>query len=112
MRALVKKNERSREGNKSLKRTLIEAARAASHTKNTYLSSKYHRIAARRGGNRAAFAVGHTMLIIAYNIIKFKKPYKDLGEDYFNNINEKAILKRTSKILNSLGYKVIKEETT
>jgi len=27
----------------------VEAARAASRRKNTYLSSKYHRIAARRG---------------------------------------------------------------
>ncbi|TDT46079.1 hypothetical protein EDD71_1364 [Fonticella tunisiensis] len=109
MRVPVKKRSKSRSGNSSLKRTLIEAARAAAHTKNTYLSAKYRRIAARRGGNRAALALAHTILIITYNIIKNKVPYQDLGPDYFNKLNESAIVKRSTKFLNSLGYKVIKE---
>lgn len=37
-----------------LREGLVEAARAMAHTKNTYLSAQYHRIAARRGAKRAA----------------------------------------------------------
>lgn len=36
---------------------MIQAAWAASHTKNTYLSAQYHRIASRRGRKRAIIAV-------------------------------------------------------
>jgi transposase len=55
---------KTRKGNKKLRSTLVEAARAAARTKETYLSSQYHRIAARRGSNRAAVAVAHTILSI------------------------------------------------
>lgn len=47
---------RTTQGNPVLRYTLVEAARAAARTKNTYLSAEYHRIAARRGTNRAAVA--------------------------------------------------------
>ncbi|MFD7523777.1 transposase [Paenibacillus chitinolyticus] len=40
---------KTRKGNKMLRSTLVEAAKAAARTKETYLSSQYHRIAARRG---------------------------------------------------------------
>ena len=82
--------------------------RAAAYTKNTYLSSQYRRIAARRGSNRTALAVPHTMLVIVYNMVKHKAPYKDLGAVYFHILNEKAILKRTERLLNSLGYEIVK----
>ncbi|UUZ83914.1 IS110 family transposase [Paenibacillus sp. P26] len=49
-----RKSGRTRKGNKKLRSALVEAARAAARTKNTYLSSQYHRIAARRGANRAS----------------------------------------------------------
>lgn len=59
-----RKSGRTRHGDPHLRRTLVEAARSAARTKNTYLSARYHRIAARRGGNRAAVAVAHTILVI------------------------------------------------
>ncbi|MBF7084773.1 IS110 family transposase, partial [Desulfallas sp. Bu1-1] len=43
-----RKSGRTRKGNQKLRSALVEAARAAARTKNTYLSSQYHRIAARR----------------------------------------------------------------
>ena len=71
---------------------MTEAAWAASRTKGTYLSTKYHKIAARRGKKRAIVAVGHSILIIAYHILKDNVRYKDLGADY---VDEK---KRQAKI--------------
>ncbi|MCI7738678.1 MAG: transposase, partial [Lachnospiraceae bacterium] len=43
---------RIRKGNKYLKATLVECARAAIRNKQSYLYSRYQRIAARRGGKR------------------------------------------------------------
>ena len=93
-------------GNKWLKACLAEAAWAASRTKNTYLKARYHRLAARRGKKRAIVAVGHTILTMAYHIIKEQSTYKEMGADYFDRLNEQKLIRRlTSKIM-KLGYQV------
>lgn len=104
-----RKSERTRKGNKKLRSALIEAARAAARTKNTYLSSQYHRLAARRGKNRAAVAVAHSILTIAYHIIKRKQPYIELGPTYYEERKRDTVIKHSIKKLESLGYKVTVE---
>jgi transposase len=101
-----RKSGRTRKGNNSLRNILVEAARAAARTKNTYLSSQYHRIAARRGANRAAVAVGHTILVIIYHVLKRRRPYIEIGADYFERLKKEATVHRAVKKLESLGYKV------
>jgi transposase len=64
-----RRSGKTRKGNPWLRSTLIEAARAAGRTKGTYLAAQYHRLAARRGTKRAAVAVGHTILVIAYRLL-------------------------------------------
>ena len=98
---------RTRKGNNALRRTLTEAARAAARTKNTYLSAKYHRIAARRGANRAAVAVGHTILVTIYNMLKNHEEYKDLGVDFLDRRKKNYTRKRSLKTLQNLGIEVI-----
>ncbi|GKS09829.1 hypothetical protein YDYSY3_08290 [Paenibacillus chitinolyticus] len=66
---------KTRKGNKKLRSTLVEAAKAAARTKETYLSSQYHRIDARRGANRATVTVAHSILSMVYYILKRKQPY-------------------------------------
>lgn len=105
-----RKSGRTRKGNKSLRSTLTEAARAAAHTKDTYLSAQYGRIAAHRGKKRATVAVGHSILIIAYHILKTGKPYTELGSDYFDQRRKNAIVNSAIKRLASLGLKVTIEE--
>ena len=97
------RSTKTRQGNPALKRTLVEAAEAAAHTKDTYLSAQYHRIAARRGHKRAIVAVAHSILVIAYHIIKDKVPYKDLGAQYFDERNREAIERRLVARLQALG---------
>lgn len=63
------------QGNHALGVALNHAANAASHTKNTYLSAQYHRLASRRGKKRSIVALEHSILIIAYHIIQRKEPY-------------------------------------
>lgn len=105
-----RKSGKTRKGNKYLRATLVEAARAAARTKNTYLSAQYHRIAARRGSSRAAVAVAHSIIVIIYHILKKRQPYIDLGADYFDRLKKDAVVKKAVKKLESLGYKVNLEE--
>lgn len=104
-----RKSGKTRKGNKKLRSALVEAARAAGRTKNTYLSSQYHRLSARRGANRAAVAVAHSILTIAYFIIKRKQPYIELGPTYYEERKRDTVMKHSIKKLESLGYKVTVE---
>lgn len=105
-----RKSGKARKGNQKLRSALVEAARAASHTKDTYLASQYHRIAARRGANRAALAVAHSILTIAYHILKRKQPYIELGPSYYEERKRQTVVKQSIKKLEALGFKVTVEE--
>jgi transposase len=104
-----RKSGKTRKGNKKLRSALVEAARAAGRTKNTYLSSQYHRIAARRGANRAAVAVAHSILTISYYILKRRQPYMELGPTYYEERKRDTIIRQSLKKLESLGLKVTVE---
>ena len=69
---------KTRKGSQWLRTALVEAAHAASHCKECYLSAQYHHIAFRRGKKRAAVALGHTLLIIIYHIIAEQKVMRNL----------------------------------
>jgi transposase len=93
-------------GNKPLNSALTQAAQAASHTKDTYLSAQYHRLVGRRGKKKAVRAVAHSILVIAYHLIQRREPYHDLGGDYFEKRRPEATMKRLVKRLEKLGYQV------
>ena len=65
--------------NRWLRRALVEAAWAAGRTKGSYLGAQYRRLAARRGKKRALLAVGHSLLVIFYHMLKYDVEYPDLG---------------------------------
>ena len=67
---------RIRQGNRWAKTVLIQAAHAAGHTQS-YLGEQYRRISARRGAKRAAVAVGHSILVIFYHMVKTGEPYHE-----------------------------------
>lgn len=106
-----RKSGRTRKGNKKLRATLVEAARSAARTKNTYLSAQYQRIASRRGANRAAVAVGHTILTIAYHLLTRKENYIELGADFYDQRRRDIVIKQAIKRLESLGIKVNIEQS-
>jgi hypothetical protein len=68
-----------------LRAALAEAAHAAAHNKDTYLAAQYRRLGGRRNDKRAAVAVAHSILVIAYHILdrgQPHEPYADLGGDW------------------------------
>lgn len=108
------KSGRARKGNRWAKSVLVQAAHAAAHTQ-TYLGEQYRRISARRGDKKAAMAVGHSILVIFYQMVKTGEPYHEKGADYFTNVNKEQIQRRLVCQLERLGNTVIlqpKAETT
>ena len=101
-----RRSGRTTKGNQALRTALSQAAHAAAHTKNTYLSAQYHRLAGRRGNKKAIGAVAHSILVIAYHLIQKKEPYKELGGNYFDQRRPEATANRLVKRLEKLGYAV------
>lgn len=97
---------RTRKANPALRSALVEAAQAAGHTKDTYLSAQFHRLATRRGKKRAAVAVGHSILVIAYYLLTRHETYRDLGSQYFDKRDQEAVTRRLVRRLERLGHKV------
>jgi hypothetical protein len=93
-------------GNRCLKRTLVQTARAANHTKGTYLASQYRRLAGRRGKKRAPIAVGHSMLVVFYHMLKDGTSYTDLGGHFFDRLEPERLTRYYVRRLECLGYKV------
>jgi transposase len=98
-----------RDGNKWLRRTLCQAAWAATRKKDCYLSAQFRRVAARRGMKRAVMAVAHTMLIIAYTMLRTGRSYHELGGNYLDQINRDQLQRYFVKRLQRLGLTVTVE---
>jgi transposase len=97
---------KARNGSVWLRRSLCQAAWAASHSKNTYLSAQFRRLAARKGKKRAIVAVGHTILVILFPMLKNQQPYRDLGADYFDRHNSEQLKRSLLRRLERLGLQV------
>jgi len=92
--------------NRWLRRAITEAAWAAGRTKNSYLGAQYRRLAPRRGKKRALIAVGHSLLVIFYHMLKYDVEYHDLGVDYFDKQDPERLKRYLVKRLERLGYQV------
>jgi len=103
------RGSRTSKGNKYLKSALVQAAHAAGRSKDNYLSALYRRLASRRGKQRAAVAVAHSILVVVYHMLRHGTVYQDLGGDYFDKQKQASIERRLIKRLESFGYKVALE---
>jgi transposase len=103
---------RTRKGDRWLRGVLGEAAAAAARTKSTYLSTRYRRLASRRGKKRAKVAIGHDILLAAWYILSHDVDYQDLGADYFDThvMNPGRKVTRLTQQLQALGYRVTLEQ--
>jgi transposase len=105
-------NGKTRKGSPWLRSALVEAAHAAIHTKDSYLSAQYQRLVVRRGGKKATIAVGHTLLVIIYHLLSQDKDYEELGGNYFDEWDRQAVQRRLVRRLEKLGYQVKLEPTS
>jgi transposase len=73
-------------GNPWIGATLGEAAIGAARTR-TFLGSRYHRLARRRGKQRALVAVGNSILTIAWHLLSDPETrFTDLGPDWHDRL--------------------------
>lgn len=97
---------RTGKGNRWLKRTLVQSAHAARQTK-TYLGSQYRSLAGRRGSRRAAVAVGHSILGIAFHLLSQPgATYQDLGLNYLEERRKQRLTYSLVRRLQNLGFYV------
>jgi transposase len=87
---------------------LTEAALAATHQKDTYLSAQYRRLRGRRGHKKALGAVKHSIIVAVWHMLTTGELYVDPGADYFDRrIDPQRKTKRLIAQLESLGQTVL-----
>jgi transposase len=102
-----RRSGRTRKGDRWLRTLLVNAAHGAARKGDAYLAAQYHRLAARRGKRKAAVAVGHSILVIAYHLLKHPDTtYQDLGGRYFNQRDQETLRRRLVHRLEGLGFQV------
>jgi transposase len=101
-----RKSGKTTKGSRWLRQVLTQAAWAASHTKGTYLAAQYRRLAGRRGKKRALVALGHTLLVIVYQVLKDGTTYQELGADHLDRLEPERLTRYFVKRLERLGHQV------
>ena len=104
-----RKTGKTRKGNAALRTALVVAAQAGSHKRDSYLSAQYRRLAARRGPKKAIVALAHSLLVIAYHVLKRRVNFTDLGPAYFDERNRVSTQRQLVRRLERMGYKVALE---
>ncbi len=105
------KSTRTRPGNPHLKGALGIAAMSAAHSKGTYYSAKYRRLAGRRGPIKAVVAIEHAMLVAIWNMLQTGETYSDPGDDFYTRRSPDKAKNRAIEQLRNLGYTVTLEPT-
>ena len=105
-----RKTGKTRQGDRWLRAALIEAAHGAAHAKDCYLATQYHHLAVRRGKKKAIVAVGHSILVIAYYLLRDGADYRELGGNYYDERQRQAVKRRLVSRLEALGCKVTVED--
>jgi transposase len=71
---------------------------------------KYRRIAFKREPNVALIAVGHSILVVIYQMLSKQTSYHDLGGNYLEAQDQQAAEKRLVRRLEKPGYRVERQE--
>jgi transposase len=100
-----RKSGKTPPGNKTLKSTLTQSAKAAKNNKSSFFSAQYNRLVSSRGKNRATMAVAHSILIAVYFVLCGYE-YKDLGAEYYTQFNREKKINSHIRQLSKLGVAV------
>lgn len=104
---------RTRKGSNELRAILVECAWTGGRT-STYVGAqfrRFHRRFGKQGGQKAAIATAHTLIVIIWHVLAETSAYRDLGSDYFTRRidNPDARKRRLIHELEALGHKVTLE---
>ena len=96
---------KTRKGDRYLRRTLVQNAWAVSHMKKGGLKQMFFGVARRRGMPKAAVAVAHRILQIAYFIIRDGTMYREVGVEMDERKRQRTA-KRLARRLEEIGFEV------
>jgi hypothetical protein len=105
-----RKSGKTSKGSRYVRAALVQAAWVASHQKGTYLAAQYQRLVKRMGKKKALVAVGHSILVMVYQVLTNRASYQEMGGDYFERRNVEKQKNRLIRQLEALGLKVTVEE--
>ncbi len=98
---------RTRKGNRYLRRMLTQSAWAVAHKQDCFLTALFYRVAAHKGMKKAAVAVAHRILVIAYSILRDGVEYREKGGSYFDQQHPERTASRLAQRLAQIGYEVV-----
>jgi transposase len=99
-------SNRTRKGNRWLRRALCQSAWAATRKKNSYLSAFFYRKAGKHGIRKAIVATAHRLLTIAFCMLRDGTTYVELGDNYFDRLHPERTRNRLVRRLQRLGLDV------
>ena len=97
---------RTKQGNRYVRAALVQAAHGVRRSR-TYLGERYRRLKKRRGSKRAALAVGHSILVIYYQLMKTGQEYQEKGEEFFRRADRGKVERQLVQRLERMGYEVM-----
>lgn len=98
-----RRSGRTRDGNPWLRGMLTQTGWAAAGKKNSLFLSRYERIKARRGGQRAVLAIAHAQLIAIYWALRNGIPYPEQVQRLERDRREAQIRHHLQRLA-KLGY--------
>ena len=97
---------KARKGNHYVREALVQAAHSVRRS-HSYLGERYRRLKKRRGSKRAAFAIGHKILVIFYHLMTTDQDYQEKGEAFFQRQDRAKAERQLVQRLQRLGYQVM-----
>lgn len=97
---------RSRQGNPYLKSILVQVAASAINKNGSYFQAKYKRLKQTRGHKRAILAIAHALLVTIYYVLKRLQPYRDLGANHLEHVDQTRKTASLVRQLEQLGFRV------
>jgi transposase len=102
-----RRSGKAKPGDRWLGEMLNQCAWSAARQRDTYLAAQFWRLARRIGKKKAAVAVSHSILVIAWHLLTDNRDHTDLGGDYFTRrTNPDHRRDHHIEQLQALGYQV------
>lgn len=90
-----------------------QSLRMAAYTlfnSKSYLGAYLRRLRARLGSPKAITATAHKLAVILYAMIKNKKPFKDMGAEYYEKKYRDKMIKNLKRKAMDLGFAIIENQ--
>lgn len=101
-----KRSGKTTKGSRWLRQSLVQAAWAASHKKDSYFQAHARNLMHRRGRKRGLVAVAHSLLTVIYHMLKEGTTYRDLGPQFLDRIRSTQLVRFHVRRLKALGLDV------